>query len=101
MSDLIDSYLVLHHNHFGFTTNVGCSKAVFAFSSCAKYFRDKDYDMYFCTLDATKAFDRENHFFLFKCLEDCGIPWLMFSRHDQWYGVVRVVEWQCILLLKD
>ena len=31
-------------------------------------------NFYFCGLDAAKAFDRINHFHLFLCLIDKGVP---------------------------
>ena len=38
-----------------------------------KYFRNEHSNVYFCSLDATKAFDRINHFYLLSCLCDHGL----------------------------
>ena len=57
-----------HVNQFGFSTNGGCSKAIFAPNSTVQYFREKNSNVYLCALDMSKAFDRLNHFSIFQCL---------------------------------
>ena len=39
-----------------------------------KYFRNEHSNVYFCSLDAIKAFDRINHFYFLSCLCDHGLP---------------------------
>ena len=57
---VLDSYInkcvTPHKNQFGFVKNGGCNKAVFSIYS-SEYFRNKHSNVYFCSLDATKAFD--------------------------------------------
>ena len=53
-----------HRNQFRFVKEGGCSKALFAFNSIVKYFKSKGSNVFCCSLDATKAFDRLNHFLL-------------------------------------
>ena len=63
-----------HTNQFGFCAGGGCNKAMFVFNNTVKYFREKNSNVYICVLDITKAFDRLNHFSIFQCLLERGLP---------------------------
>ena len=54
-----------HVNQFSFSTNGGCSKAIFAFNSIAQYFWKENSNVYLCTLDISKVFDPLNHYSIF------------------------------------
>ncbi len=49
--------------------------------------------MYFCALDAIKAFDRVNHFFLFKCMVERGFPTGLVNVFKSWFRNMR----SCVL----
>ena len=89
----IDKYVTPLKNQFGFVKNGGCNKAVFSFYS-VKYFRNKNSNVYFCSLDATKAFDRINHFNLLSCLCDLGLPFDLIQVFHSWLRNMKsCVSW--------
>ena len=63
-----------HVNQFGLCAGGGCNKAIFAFNNSFRYFREKNCNVYKCALDITQAFDRLNHFSIFQCLLERGLP---------------------------
>ena len=63
-----------HVNQFRFSTNGGCSEAIFTFNSYVQYFREKNSNVFLCALDISKAFDRLNHYSIFQCLIERGFP---------------------------
>ena len=90
----IDKYVTPHKNQFGFVKNGGCNKAVFYFYSTVKYFRNKHSNAYFCSLDATKAFDRINYFYLLSCLCDHGLPFNLIQVFHSWLRNMKsCVSW--------
>ena len=59
------------------------------FSNCGrpiiKYYTRQNSPVYTCFLDASKAFDRINHWTLFKKLIDCNVPLLIVRILVFWY----------------
>ena len=70
----IEPMLTLHINQFGHVQKGGCNKALFAFISTKNYFIQRKSNFYFCGLNAAKAFNHINNFYLFSCLIDRGVP---------------------------
>ena len=68
-----------------FVQKGGCNKALFPFTSIINYFVQKISNVYFCGLDATNAFDRINHFYLFSCLIDKGVPLYKVNTLHAWF----------------
>jgi hypothetical protein len=60
---------------FGFKSGIGCSNAIFALRQAIEYFNNRGSNVYMASLDASKAFDRVNHFKLFSTLILKGLPW--------------------------
>ena len=84
-----------HANQFGFCAAGGCNKAIFAFNNTVRYFRDKNSNVYIYALDITKAFDRLNHFNLFQCLLERGLPTQLVELFFCWYRNMHAcVKWQ-------
>ena len=84
-----------HVNQFGFVKDGGCNKAVFAMTSVADYFRDRRSNVYIAALDATKAFDRVNHFSLMSCLLERGLPVKLVNVLYFWYRNLKAcVSWK-------
>jgi hypothetical protein len=83
-----------HSNQFGFCTNDGCNKAIFAFNSTVKYFSEKRSNVYVCSLDITKVFDRLNHFTLMQCLIERGFPLQLVMVFFNWFrNLLSCVKW--------
>ncbi len=79
----------------GFVNEGGTNKAIFAVESTVKYFNEKESDVFVCSLDAEKAFDRVNHYFLFCCLLLRGMPINVINVFISWYSKTKlVVNWQ-------
>ena len=67
---IFESKFVSHRNQFRLVKERRCNKAVLCFSSVVIHVRD----IFCCSLDATKVFDRINHYYLFACLCEKGFP---------------------------
>ncbi len=81
-------------NQFGFSANGGCSKAIFAFNSTVQYFREKNSNVYLCALDISKAFDRLNHYSIFQCLIERGLPVQLVDVFCGWFrNMLSCVKW--------
>ena len=53
---------------FGFTRDRGCQKTLLTVNCVVNYFNSRGSQVYMAALDASKAFDRVNHFSLFIAL---------------------------------
>ena len=71
---VLEPYFVFHDNQFGFVSNGGCGRALFAFKNVVDYFTDRKSKMFCCSLGISKAFDRINHFALLRSMFKKGIP---------------------------
>lgn len=58
------------HNQFGFKPSHGTEMCVFALKQVIEYYKTNNSPVYVCYLDASKAFDRINHWTLFAKLID-------------------------------
>ena len=65
---LMESYLVTRDNQFGFKKNHSTDLCIFSVKSVIKYYNMYKSPVYRCFLDASKAYDRVNHWTLFKKL---------------------------------
>jgi hypothetical protein len=94
ISPLLSNCLQFHTNQFGFVEGGGCSKALYAFQSIVNYFSDRKSTVYFVSLDAVKAFDRLNHFYLFSCMIDRGYPPQLVNIFQMWFrNMYACVNW--------
>jgi len=59
------SFLNVNDRQFGFRRYIGCSNAIFVLRNVIEYFNERGSNVYLAALDATKAFDRVNHFQLY------------------------------------
>jgi hypothetical protein len=90
----IEPMLLSHSNQFGFVKNGGCNKAVYMFTSTVKYFIERNSNVYICALDASKAFDRVNHYFLLTCLIERGVPKCIVDVLYAWFRNMNAcVKW--------
>ena len=61
----IDSYLCTTDNQFGFKQNHGTDMCIYALRQTIDYYKRNSSPVFICYLDASKAFDRVNHWCLF------------------------------------
>ena len=59
---------------FGFKKKSSCSNTLFVLRQPSNYYNDRGSNIYIVSLDASKAFDRVNHFKLFSIWLKKGFP---------------------------
>jgi len=88
------NYLQPDELQFGFRKKLGCAHAIFAFRNVVEYFNDKGSNVYIGALDASKAFDRLNHYKLYSTLIDRGLPIYFIELVINWYNnLYACVRW--------
>ena len=65
---LIETHLLTSENQFGFKRQHGADLCIFTVKSVIKYYNLYNSTVFTCFLDASKAYDRVNHWTLFKKL---------------------------------
>ena len=75
--ELLEMYLITHDHQFGFKSKHSTDMCIFTVKSIIQYYIRQNSPVYTCFLDASKAFDRINHWTLFKKLIDCNVPLLI------------------------
>ena len=86
---------------YGFTSGKGCQRALLTVEGVVNYYTCRGSSVYMAALDASKAFDRVNHFSLFLALMKCNIQvpflkvivyWhLHMNGMVRWYGCFSAV----------
>jgi hypothetical protein len=76
---------------FGFKKILGCRNAIFALRQSIEYFNSRGSNVFIASLDASKAFDRINHFKLFSTLIKKGLPKIIVQIIVNWYSKLSVV----------
>ena len=78
LSKLLDTFLVTSDNQFGFKRKHATDLCIYTVKSVIKYYNYFSSPVYTCFLGASKAFDRVNHWTLFKKLliKVCQLFWL-------------------------
>jgi hypothetical protein len=88
------TYLYTADSQFGFKEGHGTELAIFALKQTIEYYRDRDSPVFLCFLDAKKAFDRVNHWTLFKKLIERGAPLHIVKLLVFWYREQEfIVQW--------
>jgi hypothetical protein len=91
---LIDSKLVFHNNQFGVTKNGGCGKALFAFRSIVDYFRCKNSNVYLCSMDLAKAFDKIDRVSLLEAMHKRFFNTNLIRTFASWLDKLNgVISW--------
>ena len=68
LSVILEDYLFTHNQQFGFKSKHSTDFCIFTVKSVLKYYTQQHSPSYTCFLDASKAFDKINHFKLFRKL---------------------------------
>ena len=81
----LEEYLWTTDNQFGFKTGHSTDLCVYALTEFIEYFKRWSTSVYVAFLDAGKAFDKINHWVLFKKLINRGIPIYLVKLLCYWY----------------
>ena len=73
-------------NQFGFKIGHGTDMCVFTLRQVIEFYHSLSSPVYVCFLDASKAFDRLNHWALFQKLLQRGMPVLIVRLFIFWYS---------------
>ena len=81
----IETQLITSDNQFGFKHEHGTDLCIFTVKSVIKYYNLHNSPMYTCFLDASKAYDRVNHWTLFRKLLNRSIHIFIVRMLMYWY----------------
>ena len=73
-------------NQFGFKNQHGTDMCVFSLKQIVEFYNNRSSPVYVCCLDASKAFDRINHWCLFKKLAERDINIIIIRLLVYWCG---------------
>ncbi len=92
--ELCKEYLYTCENQFGFKQKLGTDQCIFALKEIVNYYSNLSSPVFICFLDASKAFDRVNHWLLFKKLIDRKVPLFIVRLLCFWYTNQKMnVKW--------
>ena len=74
LAPIMDAHLVTNDNQFGFKQKHSTDLCIYTVKSIIQYYNYYNSPVYTCFLDAPKAFDRVNHWTMFKKLILRGVP---------------------------
>ena len=93
---LIEVYLCTSDNQFGFKSKHSTDLCIYTLKSIIQYYKGHNSPVYSCFLDASKAFDRVNHWVMFKKMKDRQIPSIIIRILLVWYREQLIfVKWGC------
>ena len=94
--DFLECHLHTCDNQFGFKRNHAADMCIFALKNVIDYYKKWGSAVYSCFLDASKAFDRVNHWTLFLKMKERGMPSIIIRLLLFWYRHQTVfVQWGC------
>ena len=98
LSVILENYLFTHDQQFGFKSKHSTDFCIYTVKSVSKYYTQHHSPVYTLILDASKAFDKINHFKLFQKILDCKTPIVIVRILLFWYSKQTVcVKWgRCI-----
>ena len=81
----LEAYLWTNDNQFGFKSGHSTDQCVYALSEFIEYYKSRSTSIFVAFLDASKAFDKINHWVLFKKLIDKHVPLFLVKILCFWY----------------
>lgn len=92
--DRLGPFLCTTENQFGFKSKLGTDVCIYGLKETAQMYLGKNSSILIGFLDASKAFDRVNHFKLFNKLSQRGAPGTIVRLLVYWYSNQRMqVQW--------
>lgn len=86
--------LATSDNQFGYKRGIGTELAIYTVKQISHHYMRNSTPVFLCYLDASKAFDRVNHFTLLKKLCDREFPEIIVSLLLYWFRMQRfTVRW--------
>ena len=90
----LNSYFCTTDYQFGFKSNHSTDLCIYTLKEVIDFYHSQSTSIYMCFMDASKAFDRVNHWTLFKKLIDRGTPLIFVRIIMQWYTTQKAcVRW--------
>jgi len=87
-------YLQSSHNQFGFKAKLGTDMCVYTLKQVIEYYQSLSSPVYVAFMDASKAFDKINHFHLMAKLIQCNVPIIIVRLLYFWYKTQNfMVRW--------
>ena len=94
LMNLIESHLITKDNQFGFKKKHSTDLCIFTVKSVIKYYNLYNSPVYSCFLDASKTYDRVNHWALFKKLLKRSISVIIVRILMFWYSKQEIcIKW--------
>ncbi len=81
----LEEYLWTTDNQFGFKSGHSTDQCVYALTEFIEYFKHRSSSVFVAFLDASKAFDKINHWILFRKLLDRCVPMYLVKILCFWY----------------
>ena len=78
--------LISCDNQFVSKKNLSTDMCIFSFEQIVRYYISKSRSVHVCFIDASKAFNRINHYKLFGKMLKCGIPIFVVKLIMYWYS---------------
>ena len=94
LATVMDAHLVTSDNQFGFKQKHSTDLCIYTVKSSVQYYNYYNSPVYTCFLDASKAFDRVNHWTMFKKLILRGVPIIIVRMLCFWYRSQQLcIQW--------
>ena len=98
MLERLSNHLITNDNQFGFKSKHSTDACIYVLKEAVEYYNSQHSSVYMCFLDASKAFDRVNHYILFEKLISKGVPGYLIRTLIFWYSNQKMsVRWGSLL----
>ena len=81
-----EQFLTTAGNQFGFKSGHSTDFCIYTLKECIEYYKQRNTTIFVTFLDASKTFDRINHWLLFKKLIDKHVPLFIIRLLVCWYS---------------